>query len=112
MTEGAQEGIDEVPGAWKSAMGNDIVLQTIEEGEGSDKSKVAEYLSVVTFDAKGYFLEGGGGASGMMSENKVRSDAPFENTTGQRVQAMSPLMTSHHRTIHHSKMRRRLRPAT
>ncbi len=86
MTEGAQEGIDEVPGTWKSAMGNDIVLQTIEEGEGSDKSKVAEYLSVVTFDAKGYFLKGGGGASGMMSENKVRSDAPFENTTGQRVQ--------------------------
>ena len=32
----------------------------------------SEYLSVVTYDAKGYFLEGDGGTSGMMSENVVK----------------------------------------
>ena len=75
------------PLAFKPVMGKDVCIETLEEGLGDDKTKIAEYHSVVTYDFKGYFIDGSeDGEDGMMSKDLVRRDEPFEEMTNHRAQ--------------------------
>lgn len=75
-------------GTWTSLMGNDIVVQMIEPDTEGVSGPGAEYGSVVSYNAMGYFLEGEVGTQGMMSSSlkHSRGRQPFEEMLNCRAQ--------------------------
>lgn len=74
--------------SWAPLMNKDIVVETIEKGVEGNHGCGAPYGAVVTYSAKGYFLEGVmTEGEGMMSRGlKRRSDLPFEEMQNYRAQ--------------------------